>query len=170
MKKIKMLIAVFSFCSAVAFLSACGGSDNSSENTEETTQSVDEATDDAMDDAVDPNVKSDSKGVGKFTSVDIPETIDDAMAAKGQAIFETKCTPCHKLTGEKLVGPGLKNITNLRTPEWIMNMITNPEEMTKKDPIAKALFEEHLIQMVGQNVSDEETRQILEYLRKNDKG
>lgn len=168
MKKIKMLIAVFSFCGAVAFLSACGGSDNSTENSGDatTTQSADEAT----DEVVDPNVKSDSKGVGKFTSVDVPATIDDAMASKGQAIFETKCTPCHKLTGEKLVGPGLKNITNLRTPEWIMNMITNPEEMTKKDPIAKALFEEHLIQMVGQNVSDDEARQILEYLRKNDKG
>ncbi|WP_040540611.1 c-type cytochrome [Pedobacter arcticus] len=166
MRKIKMLIAVFSFCGAVAFLSACGGSENSTENTDATTQSADEPA----EEAVDPNAKSDSKGVGKFTSVDVPATIDDAMAAKGQAIFETKCTPCHKLTGEKLVGPGLKNITNLRTPEWIMNMITNPEEMTKKDPIAKALFEEHLIQMVGQNVSDDETRQILEYLRKNDKG
>ncbi len=166
MKKFKMLIAVLSFCGAVAFLSACGGSDNSTENTDATTTQAD----DSADEVVDPNAKSDSKGVGKFTSVDVPATIDDAMAGKGQAIFETKCTPCHKLTAEKLVGPGLKNITNLRTPEWIMNMITNPEEMTKKDPIAKALFEEHLIQMVGQNVSDDEARQILEYLRKNDKG
>ena len=162
-----MLVAAGSLCGSVAFVSACGGSDNSAESTDATTT---EATADDADVAVDPNAKSDSKGVGKFTSVDVPATIDDAMAGKGQAIFETKCTPCHKLTGEKLVGPGLKNITNLRTPEWVMNMITNPEEMTKKDPIAKALFEEHLIQMVGQNVSDDEARQILEYLRKNDKG
>jgi hypothetical protein len=47
-------------------------------------------------------------------------------------------------------------------------MITNPEEMTKKDPVAKALFEKHLVQMTFQNVSDDETRQILEFLRKND--
>ena len=150
----------------MASLSACGGSDNSSENTDGMAVSTESSVN--ADEAVDPNAKSDSKGVGKFTDVEVAATIDKDMAAKGQAIFETKCTPCHKLTEEKLVGPGLKNITNLRTPEWIMNMITNPEEMTKKDPIAKALFEEHLMQMTFQNVSDDETRQIYEYLRLND--
>lgn len=167
MKNFKILTTAIIFCLGVTFMTSCGGSDTNSESTDGTTQTTDT---DMTAESVDPNAKSDSKGVGKFTSVDISATIDDAMAAKGQAIFENKCTPCHKITEEKLVGPGLKNITNLRTPEWIMNMITNPEEMTKKDPIAKALFEEHLIQMVGQNVSDDETRQILEYLRKNDKG
>ena len=163
MKKIKMLVAAVSFCGAVAFLSACGGSDNSAESTDATTT---EATADDADVAVDPNAKSDSKGVGKFTSVDVPATIDDAMAGKGQAIFETKCTPCHKLTGEKLVGPGLKNITNLRTPEWVMNMITNPEEMTKKDPIAKALLVEYNgSPMANQGLTEAEARQVLEYFR-----
>ena len=40
--------------------------------------------------------------------------------------------------------------------------------MTKEDPVAKALFEKHLIQMTFQNVSDDEARQLLEFLRKND--
>lgn len=163
MKKLKLLITVFTFSAGIVFLSACGGGETS---TTESTVAQETAS---SDEAVDPNVKSDSKGIGKFTNVEVDATIDATMANKGQAIFETKCTPCHKLTDEKLVGPGLKNISNLRTPEWIMNMITNPEEMTKKDPIAKALFEEHLMQMTFQNVSDEETRQIYEYLRQNDK-
>ena len=166
MRKLKMLITVFTFSAGVAFFSACGGSGTNTEDAN--SQVTSEQNGDAESAAVDPNAKSDSKGVGKFTSVDIPATIDDAMAKKGQAIFESKCTPCHRLDGEKLVGPGLKNLTNLRTPEWIMNMITNPEEMTKKDPIAQALFEEHLIQMTFQNVSDDETREIYEYMRKND--
>ncbi len=164
MKKVKLLFAAFSFCAGVTFLSACGGND-SSENTDESEVNT-EAT--VEDDVIDTNAKSESKGVGKFTNVEVAETVDKNMAAKGQAIFETKCTPCHKLSEERLVGPGLKNITNLRTPEWIMNMITNPEEMTKKDPIAKALFEEYLMQMTFQNVSDDETHQIFEYLRQND--
>ncbi len=165
MKKLKLLITVFTFSAGIAFFSACGGSDTSSEDsTEENTATVAEE-----EEVIDTNAKSDSKGIGRFTNVEIDANIDAGMAAKGQAIFETKCTPCHKLTDEKLVGPGLKNITNLRTPEWVMNMITNPEEMTKKDPIAKALFEEHLMQMTFQNVSDDETRQIYEYFRQNDK-
>ncbi|RKD12809.1 cytochrome C [Pelobium manganitolerans] len=172
MKKIQVLSVAIAMLAGSAFFSSCGGNSNNtdSSNTEaNSSATTDEA--DANDDAVlDPDAKSDSKGVGRFTSVDVGATIDEAMATKGQAIFDTKCTACHKTTDEKLVGPGLKNITNLRTPEWIMNMITNPEEMTKKDPVAKALFEKHLVQMTFQNVSDDEARQILEFLRKNDKG
>ncbi len=117
--------------------------------------------------AVDPEAASGSKGVGKFTSVKL-EAIDAGMAGKGEMVFTSKCGACHKTTGEKLVGPGLKNVTVRRTPEWIMNMITNPEEMTRKDPVAQALLEKHLVQMTFQNVTDEETRQILEFFRKND--
>jgi len=160
--------SILTIAGAIVILSSCGGGESTEGNNSESTETT-EAAGTASSEAVDPNVKSDSKGVGRFTSVEVGADIDADMAAKGKAVFETKCTACHKTTDEKLVGPGLKNITNLRTPEWIMNMITNPEEMTKKDPVAKALFEEHLIQMTFQNVSDDEARQILEYLRQNDK-
>lgn len=167
MKKIKLLITVFTFSAGVIFFGACGGSDTNTENGSSTESST--ATESEEEVVIDPDVKSDGKGVGKFTDVTVDANIDAEMAKRGQAIFESKCTPCHKTSEEKLVGPGLKNITNLRTPEWIMNMITNPEEMTKKDPVAKALFEKHLVQMTFQNVDDEQTREIYEYLRKNDK-
>jgi len=171
MKKIKLLITVISFSAGIAFFSACGGSNTNSDQTDsEANTETSTATDEnATTEVLDPDAKSDSKGVGKFTNVEVASNIDKDMATKGKAVFETKCTPCHKTTEEKLVGPGLKNITNLRTPEWIMNMITNPEEMTKKDPVAKALFEKHLVQMTFQNVDDKQTREIYEYLRQNDK-
>lgn len=166
MKKLKLLFTVLTFATGIAFFSACGGSDTDSTeaNSEATTEDASATTE-----VLDPDAKSEGKGIGKFTDVKVDANVDVAMATKGKAIFETKCTPCHKTTDEKLVGPGLKNITNLRTPEWIMNMITNPEEMTKKDPVAKALFEKHLVQMTFQNVSDDETRHIYEFLRQNDK-
>ena len=172
MKKIKLFITVFILYVGVAFFSACGGNSQQSQNTDATTVTTESSSVEAenTDEVLDPDAKSDSKGVGRFTSVEVGATIDQDMATKGKAVFETKCTPCHKTTDEKLVGPGLKNITNLRTPEWILNMVTNPEEMTKKDPVAKALFEKHLVQMTFQNVSDDEARQIYEFLRKNDKG
>jgi hypothetical protein len=71
---------------------------------------------------------------------------------------------------EKVVGPALGGVTKRRTPEWIMNMILNPEEMTKQDPTAQALLAEHLTQMTFQNVTEKEARAILEYFRKTDEG
>ena len=60
------------------------------------------------------------------------------MAAKGQTIFDMKCGACHKLTEERLVGPGWKGVTSRHTPEWIMNFATNVDEMLNKDPKAQA--------------------------------
>jgi len=119
---------------------------------------------------VDVNAPSKSKGVGKFTSVKIAPDIDAALASKGSEIFKISCTACHTSTDQRLVGPGLKGITTIRTPEWIMNMITDPAKMTHKDPVAKALLEEfNNIQMTNQNVGDDGARAILEFLRKNDR-
>ena len=37
-----------------------------------------------------------------------------------------------------------------RTPEWVMNMILNPDVMEKQDPIAKKLVEEYNTLMLNQ--------------------
>ena len=163
--KVKLAAALFL---GVAFLFVCCGGSSSGEGNEQSSATESSTTVATSVAVADPEAKSESKGVGKFTSVEIGE-LDAGMAEKGKAIFESKCASCHKTTGEKLVGPGIKGITERRTPEWIMNMITNPQEMTQQDPVAKALLEKHLIQMTFQNVSDDETRQILEYFRQNDK-
>lgn len=146
---------------SVTFLYACGGSGSQS-----ATDSSGSASSAATAD-IDPAAKSESKGVGRFTSVQLGP-IDPAMADKGQAVFVAKCSACHKITDQKVVGPGLLGVTKRRTPEWIMNQITNPVEMEQKDPVGQALLAKHLTQMTFQNVTDDETRQLLEYLRKND--
>jgi hypothetical protein len=46
-----------------------------------------------------------------------------------------------------------------------MNMILNPENMVSKNTIAKELFLEYLSPMANQNLSQDEARTILEYLR-----
>ncbi len=145
------------FYSVIFFLHACGSK----------TPPTDTSTVPEVNVVIDTKAHSDSKGVGKFTEVKL-EAIDPARADLGKAVFATKCTTCHKLTADKFVGPGLAGITNRRTPEWIMNMITNPELMMKSDPVAKKLFEEILTPMANQNIGDEEARNILEYLRQND--
>ena len=49
-----------------------------------------------------------------------------------------------------------------------MNMILNPDQMTKENAVAKQLFAEHLIQMTFQNVTQDDARAIYEYFRVND--
>lgn len=106
-----------------------------------------------------------NKGIGPIKNVELGETIDQAMAAKGAEIFKMNCTACHK-ADKKFIGPAPTGILERRTPEWVMNMIMNPEEMTKSDPLAHALLLEfNGSPMANQHMTEEQTRQILEYFR-----
>lgn len=106
-------------------------------------------------------------GVGPVQSVSLDEEIDEALVKKGQAIFDSKCVICHTID-TRMIGPALAGITERRSPEWIMNMMINPQEMTAKDPVAKALLEEYKTPMVNQNVSEEDARALLEFFRSKD--
>jgi mono/diheme cytochrome c family protein len=105
----------------------------------------------------------DNKGIGPIKNVKLG-AIDDAMVEKGKALFKINCTACHKIK-KKYIGPPLKDITKRRSPEWIMNMILNSDEMLKKDPVAKALIAKYTAPMAQQQISKEDVRAILEYLR-----
>ncbi|MBC8194063.1 MAG: c-type cytochrome [Candidatus Marinimicrobia bacterium] len=89
---------------------------------------------------------------------------DDVLAAKGAEVFELKCVACHKIN-ERLVGPPLAGVTTKRSPAFIMNMILNPDEMVKKHPEVKAMLAEFYVPMTFQNVTEDDARAILEYLR-----
>jgi len=103
------------------------------------------------------------KGVGPITSITLGE-IDQKMADEGKAVFLAKCSACHKIS-KRVVGPALAGVTERRTPEWIMNMILNPERMVVENAAAKKLLEEYLAPMANQNLTETEARQILEYFR-----
>lgn len=106
-------------------------------------------------------------GVGPIKKVELSATIDNALVEQGKTVFEAKCVSCHKFD-EKLVGPPLKGITKKRKPEWIMNMILNPEKMTKENIEAQKLMAQYLTQMTFQNVTEQEARAVLEYFRSVD--
>lgn len=106
-------------------------------------------------------------GIGKYTDVKVAD-FDAKMVENGKKIFESKCTPCHKNTDEKLLGPGLKGVTGRRNANWILNMITNPMEMTQKDPVAKELFDTYKTQMTDNALKENEALEVLNYLRSND--
>lgn len=111
---------------------------------------------------------ADDKGIGKFTDVKIDDKLDEKMAALGSGVYDVKCSSCHKLTEERIVGPGWKGVTARRKAEWVMNFVTNTDEMLTKDPESQAMLEICLVRMPNQSLSDEDARSVYEFMRKND--
>jgi len=107
-------------------------------------------------------------GIGPVKEVKLG-AIDKNLVDKGKQIFDTKCASCHKFD-TRLVGPPLQGVTQRRKPEWIMNMMLNPQQMTQENPAAKELFATYLVQMTFQDVSHDDARAILEYFRSVDDG
>ncbi|GAA3601317.1 cytochrome c [Flavivirga amylovorans] len=107
----------------------------------------------------------DNKGIGPISSINLPSEIDQTMATHGADVFKKMCTACHR-PDKKFIGPAPKNILDRRSPEWVLNMILNPDEMVQKDPLAKALLIEfNGSPMANQNLSEEDARAVLEYFR-----
>lgn len=104
----------------------------------------------------------------KPDEVKLTNPLNAQWVAEGKSIYDVKCSACHKLTTEKLVGPGWAGVTKKRQPDWILNMITNVEVMLDKDPEAQKLLEECLVRMPNQNLSIEAARKVLEFQRSND--
>jgi mono/diheme cytochrome c family protein len=115
-----------------------------------------------------PQSIAEGKGIGEITDVNLEEELDPDMVKMGKSIYDMKCSSCHKLTDQRVVGPGFQGVTNRRKPEWIMNMITNVDVMLEEDPDARAMLEECLTRMPNQNVSIGDARNILEFFRDND--
>lgn len=108
-------------------------------------------------------------GIGPVTEKLEPGPIDKALVVAGQAVFDTKCSMCHKMD-TTYVGPSLGEVTTRRTPAYILNMILNPQEMVERHPVAKQLLAERMTFMPNQQLSREDARAVLEYLRTQAKG
>jgi hypothetical protein len=155
--------SVIAFLMIAVLMASCSSNSEQAPAEEVKTEEPTTSAEPAALEEIDPMK---DKGIGPVTSVEIGP-IDEAFADKGRVIFESKCSACHKFDS-KYVGPALKGVTTRRTPEWIMNMILNPVEMTQKNAAAKSLLEEHLTQMTFQDLTQEEARAVLEYFRLND--
>ena len=107
-------------------------------------------------------------GIGPVTSPVQLGEIDKAMAKQGHEVFEHKCAACHKMD-ERYVGPALGEVTKRRTPAFIMNMALNPQGMVEKHPVTKKLLAEFYTAMPNQQISQDQARQVVEYLRTQSK-
>lgn len=132
-------------------LAGCGGSDGNGET----------QTKDTGDGAL--TAFEQTHGVGPVNEVVTIDEIDPEQVALGKEIFRTKCSACHKMD-QDYVGPPLGEVLENRSPAYVMNMILNPVEMTKKHPEARKMLAQYMNQMTFQNVTREEARAIVEYL------
>ena len=138
------------------FLASCGGGETKQDANVPDATAKEEVKEEAYDPMTD-------KGIGPISSLTLGE-VDQAMADAGKEKFETLCAACHKLD-KRFVGPPMAGVTERRTPEWIMNMILNPEEMVQKNEAARNLLMEYSAPMANQNLTEEEARSVLEYFR-----
>lgn len=153
----KRLIFSFVTLALLLIVAGCGGDAASSPNIADKPKPKSMVADEA-----DP---LQNKGVGPISEVKLGSTVDEAMAKHGKEVYEKMCTACHKPT-EKFIGPAPQGILERRSPEWVMNMILNPEQMVKEDPIAKKLLMEfNGSPMANQHLSQEDARAVLEYFR-----
>ncbi|NGP77534.1 cytochrome c [Balneolaceae bacterium YR4-1] len=138
--------------SGMLLLAGCGGSGNGGEQQNASAQESSGLTEFEQ-----------QHGVGPVNEVVEVGEINSEMVETGKEIFRTKCSACHKMD-QGYVGPPLGDVLEKRTPTYVMNMILNPVEMTKKHPEARKMLQQYMNQMTFQNVSKEEARAIVEYL------
>lgn len=154
---------VFLFLALGAFMASCGGKKEEKKDGFEVSRTKTEEKKAEISEGV--PVDLDNKGVGPIKNLDFPDEIDQEMAARGQAKFDAICVACH-MVDQRMIGPAMKGVYERRSPEWVMNMILNPDGMLKEDPIAKALLKEYNNAiMLDQNLTEEEARDVAEYLR-----
>lgn len=152
------LIAILAIGSIVA---ACGG--GNAHAPAATSASTENSTTASGNPSYDPN-----RGEGKFKDVQINPKLDMALADEGEKVYNVKCGSCHKLSEERLVGPGWKGVTSRNEAAWILNFITNTDAMLNIDPKAQAQLEICLVRMPNQSLTDQEAFSLYEFMRKND--
>ena len=89
--------------------------------------------------------------------------------AAGEKLFKINCASCHKVTDQKLVGPGLKGVA-ARVPQpaeqWLIKWIKNSQSLVKGgDAYAVKIFTEYNKSvMPSQALSDDEIKSVLAYI------
>lgn len=145
---------------------SCGGSGEGNSSSSSTTSGAETSTQSPKSKVkASERIDLENKGVGPVTSVTLDPEIDRKLAVEGKKVFDQMCIACHK-PDSKFIGPAPKDILDRRSPEWVMNMILNPEVMIKEDPLAKDLLMEfNGSPMANQNLTEDQARAILEYFR-----
>jgi cytochrome c len=154
---LRMLLVLMTLASTL-FLAGCGGESSGEErgNAAPAAAGSVSAGGDLTPDQME-------HGIGPIRNMELGP-VDPALVSRGEEVFQLKCSACHKLD-DRYVGPPLRDVTERRTPEFIMNMLLNSWEMTQRHPTVRGLLAEYYTPMPDQDLSEEDARAVLDYLR-----
>lgn len=165
MRKLSIITAT---ALGIFLFAACGGNGSSGNSSSEANSDTASAAVEAPASAETANPSYDPhRGEGKFKDYEAG-ALNAGLAAKGKEIYLAKCQGCHKLTDERLVGPGWKGVTDKHSAAWILNFITNPDAMLDQDPELQKQIEICMVRMPNQNLDDDQAKEIYDFMRQND--
>lgn len=139
------LLRILIFPLLILILVACGGQDRKMSNEPLTDRQIE-------------------YGIGPIDSVKLGP-IDSQLAIRGERIFRRVCMKCHTLD-QAVLGPPLRDVTNRRAPEFIMNVILNPQDNVMRHPDLQEYHKIYNNYMTDQGLDSTAARAILEYLRR----
>jgi cytochrome c len=103
-------------------------------------------------------------GIGPITEkIELGE-LNMEKAERGEQIFSSICSACHQLDAV-VTAPRLRNVANRREPEFILNYILNPSEMSNNHPVGQQLSDSYPGVKSDLGISQEQAFEVLEYLR-----
>ena len=98
-------------------------------------------------------------------NLELTNPLNKEWVTTGKSFYDMKCLACHKLTDEKLVGPGWAGVTKRREPVWIMNMITGVNTTLETNAVAMQKLEGCPSRQPATRLNIEQARDYLEMLR-----
>ncbi len=101
----------------------------------------------------------------------ITTSFTQVQAQEGKELF-TVCAACHTIGGGKLIGPDLAGVNDRHDEAWLIKFIQNSQAMIQAgDEIAVKLFAEYNnIPMPPNNISDDQVRTLLNYIKNFEAG
>lgn len=93
--------------------------------------------------------------------------VQAATIEEGKTIFQQSCASCHSLDGSKTsYGPDLQDVTQRREHNWLVQWITNPDQVIASgDKIAAELLEKYNgVPMPNAGLISEQSESIVNYL------
>lgn len=104
-----------------------------------------------------------AEGGGLALGMRRPRLPQDAEA--GRELFRLRCSPCHGTGTDRVVGPGLKNVTRRRGRDWLLKFISDPTPMIGGgDSIAAQLFATYEVPMPKLGLSRREVEDVVAFL------